>query len=202
MRRLLLIVLLTILVLTCTIPIFDNTREVFNRAGLLAATNIDINETPFVINTNIITNLTVSVLPNDHNATIVWSIKDTNLIRLLESGKITSLSSNGSTILTATAGNVSDSIEITVEGFLSATNIVIDRGDFITVVNDAGTLTATVSPNGHTDGDVSWSSSDEGIFSINTINGQYTANTAGTVEVTALVSNVSDTIEINVIDGF
>ena len=92
---------------------------------------------------------------------------------------------------------VANSITITVER--PATIVSIGQGSTRSVTNGArGTLTATVLPLGHTDGEVSWTSSATNFVTIDASSGAYRAVGVGTATITARVGSVTDTIAITV----
>ena len=80
-----------------------------------------------------------------------------------------------------------------------ATIVSIGQGSALSVTNGArGTLTALVLPSGHTDGEVSWTSSATNFVTIDASSGAYRAVGIGTATITASVGNVTDTITITV----
>ena len=84
---------------------------------------------------------------------------------------------------------------------IPATNILIEQGEAIAITNDSsnisGTLIATVLPSNHTDGDVTWVSSNTNyvtIMGIDSVTGEYQTAAFGTTTITATVGEVSTNI--------
>lgn len=144
--------------------------------------------------------LTAIVKPTDTTDELVWSTKDTDIVRVnAETGEITGLK-EGTATVTATAGKVSDSIEITVR-MIPATGITITNKN---IADDALSvearfpvqLEAVLEPDGTTDL-VTWSVADESVATIDQ-SGKLTGRKAGTTTVTAAAGSVSDTINVTV----
>ncbi len=102
-------------------------------------------------------------------------------------------------------GTITGSTTIDVTGIADpAMEITIDPASIPSGgvnIEDTGTLTATIDPLTHTDGNIRWSSSDEGFVDINMRTGEYTAVGIGTAIITAQIGSVSDTTPIQVLGG-
>ena len=81
---------------------------------------------------------------------------------------------------------------------VSATNIAINGGDFTTNNNISSTLTATILPTNHNEGNPVWTSSDTSKLTINSNTGDYSTIAPGKVRVTASLGTLSDTITITI----
>ena len=80
---------------------------------------------------------------------------------------------------------------------VAATNITINGGNFTNSVGSTGTLTATVLPANHTDGEVTWTSSDTDKLTISS-NGEYRAIAPGSVKITASIGTHSNAITVTI----
>lgn len=140
--------------------------------------------------------LTATLEPSVTTDTIVWSTEDTDIVSVdAKTGEVTGLA-EGTAIVTATAGSVSDSIEITVK-IISATGIAITNGDSVSVeARFSVQLEATVEPEDSTN-IIQWSVADESIATVNS-DGKLTGVKPGTTTVTATAGSVTDTCEITV----
>ena len=177
------------------------------------ATNIVIDQGNFTISNNTTaTNGTLSatVYPTDHTEgelTIDWDSPDGRLSVQRNTDTTASYGasfddSNINEAVTVTAwvsgkSHLSNSIEITLY-HQDATNIVIDQGNF-TISNNTdatnGTLSATVYPTDHTDGEIiiNWASSDEDRLSI-----QSNSNTTASYGASFFDgSNISDVVTVH-----
>ena len=154
--------------------------------------------------------LTAMVIPTNHtDGNVAWSSDDENVIIVTKEDANTATYTAvgwGRATVTASVGNVSNVLNLAVEGLVRATNIAIDQGRTITVTNTSwgtdGMLTATVTPTNHTDGNVSWVSDDTDKLTLSPATGSTTTYTAigeGTVTVTASVGSVDTSIAINMV---
>ena len=168
------------------------------------ATNIEIDQGD-TLTTNVRGSgtLTATVTPSDHtDGSVVWSSDNTNVVTVNSisdiSATFTAGSVGGSATITARVGDETDTITVYVN--LPATNIEIDQGDTLTTnLTGSGTLTATVTPEGHTDGKVVWTSSSPGIVSVSEAgptSATFTAGSVGSAIITAQVGGETDTITI------
>ena len=177
----------------------------------IPATSIEINNGSNTIET---TNggrgpLTAVVMPSNHNdGNLQWSSDNPDVVTVSKTGTNTATftaRATGSANVTARVGSVMDLITIQVN--LSATNIEIQgEGPLCITPDKTGTLNARATPEGHTDGDIIWSSSDEGIVTIGSNSGEYRGVAEGSAIITAEVGtgSVMDTLTIivsNKVDG-
>ena len=81
---------------------------------------------------------------------------------------------------------------------IPATNITINGGDFTNNSGASSNLMATVLPSNHTDGDITWSSGDTNILTINS-NGDYNALAPGETRITARVGDISNAVTVTVL---
>ena len=139
--------------------------------------------------------LTATVSPDDTTKPeVAWTSSDT-LVATVSSGGFVTAIGEGTAIITAAADGKSDTCTVTVENrvtsvTLSSSSENMDRGDTLT-------LTATVSPDDSTYPEVTWSSSDASVATVDS-NGQVTAVNEGTATITATADRISDTCAITV----
>ena len=161
--------------------------------------------------------LSASVLPEDANQSLVWSVSDSDVLSLSASAggevTVTALAAGSATVTAASAryGDVSVSCAVTVS--VPVTGVTLGGEDFSLnlsgAVGETKQLTASVQPADATNSRVFWSSSDEtvatvssaglvtavgkgtAVITVTTADGGFTA--ARTVTVVALVTDVSVT---------
>lgn len=142
----------------------------------------------------------------DVSETVTWSSSDES-VATVDGGKITALEI-GTTTITATRGNETDSCEVTV--VYSMLTIGGNSSDSVTAVNlvlnehDTENLYATVQDDDYVDvqnAEVTWSSGDPSIVTVNENTGTITAVSAGTATITASAAGVSDTCNVTVVNG-
>lgn len=140
--------------------------------------------------------LMAAVLPVDaSNPEVTWSSDDKNVATVSESGLVTAVGVGDATI-TATADGVSDTCDITVE-IKPVTSVTLSSEEESIVIGDKMNLTAAVLPSNATHPEVTWSSSDNIIATVDQT-GKVTAVGIGTVTITSAVDGKSDTCLINV----
>ena len=171
------------------------------------ATNIVINTNDFTVTIGGTGTLTATAFPSGHNSgNIVWKSANTNVFTInSNSGSYTAVAP-GTNIITAVLGKLSNSISVIV--ISPASNIAIDTSSFVNLGNKtvittngaSGILSAMVLPTNHTDGAITWVSSNTNVLAISGVSGAYNFINTGTAEVTASVGGVSDTITFNVFD--
>ena len=189
-KYLLLLLFFTVLV-SCAWPTDDPMKP-----EDIPATNIAINEGPgpLTVVTNDRGTLTATVLPADHTeGEVVWSSSSDDIVSISQDGptNATFLAvAVGRATITARVGNVSNTIDITVSiSNVPATNVDILAENPLTVTNgQTGTLMAEVTPEGYTDGPITWASDNPQAVTIDS-RGVYQAVAVGSATITARVGN-------------
>lgn len=164
---------------------------------VVPATSVTISDgNSLTINQGNTKTLTAVTTPDDCTETVTWTSSDDSKVSVNASGKITAVATGNATI-TATAGEYSDSIEITV--ILAATGIEINEGTSARIEKgQTKQLTTTITPAGSTDATVNWTSTNENVATVSS-SGLVTAVGKGTATIKAEVGSVSDTISVNVV---
>lgn len=132
--------------------------------------------------------LTATVLPDDaDDKTVTWSSSNTG-IATVDGGKVSALK-EGVAVITAKAGNISATCEVTVQKYVvDATSITLSQSSLSLVKGQEETLTATVLPEDTTDKTVIWSSSNAAVASVDK-NGKVTAVGGGSAVITVTTVN-------------
>ena len=153
------------------------------------------------------TTLTATVAPADAtDKTVTWKSSDESVATVDKDGVVTAKKA-GTVTITATAGGVSGTLDITVTAKpvetvpVTSVEVTVEAG---TTVSVGKTLqaTATVKPGNATNKKVMWKSSDESIATVDA-NGVITAKKAGKVVITATSTDGTDksgSVEITVAD--
>lgn len=129
--------------------------------------------------------LTATVLPEDAtNKDVTWTSSDTTIATVDSNGKVTA-KSVGTAIITAKAGDKSATCTITVKPIIAVTKVSITPPDSTKIkYGEAIDLVATVEPEDATNKNVTWTSSDTTVATVDQ-NGRVAAqNKAGTVTIT------------------
>ena len=147
--------------------------------------------------------LTATVKPdNATNKTVSWDSSD-NSVAKVSDGKVTALKAGTATI-TATAGDISSSITVTVADVPVPVESVTISGDGVkdgklSLKSGASAqLTATVKPDNATDRKVTWTSSDSSVANVMGTGVVTAGSKAGRATVTATAGGVSASVEVTV----
>ncbi len=171
---------------------YRTTVNVFKQSLFTKIKTIIISGTNFINQKNGILQLTTAIIPtNAANQNVIWSISDTNLATITQTGLVTA-KANGTVIVTATAadgGGATASKTITI----SNQNIIVQQisiigNDSIFTKNGFIQLSAAILPTNAANQQVIWSIKDTNLASI-TQAGLVTAKANGTVIVTATAAD-------------
>ncbi|MBR1635562.1 MAG: Ig-like domain-containing protein [Lachnospiraceae bacterium] len=152
--------------------------------------------------------LSATVEPEDAaNKTLSWGSEDENVATVDENGLVTAVA-KGETTITATSKDgtdISGLCKVTVtdssEEPVPVTGVTLNKTSLTMAKGKERVLTATVSPDNATNKNVTWSSSDSSVASVDE-NGVVTANEAGaaTITVTTADGPYTATCEVTVTD--
>ena len=147
--------------------------------------------------------LTATVKPdNATNKTVSWDSSD-NSVAKVSDGKVTALKAGTATI-TATAGDISSLITVTVADVPVPVTSVSVSGDGVSggklslKSGASAQLTATVKPDNATDRKVTWTSSDSSVANVMGTGVVTAGSKAGKATVTATAGGVSASVEVTV----
>jgi len=146
-------------------------------------TGISLNKTDLTMTNGGIEVLTATVEPEDSsNNNVTWSSSDPTVAKVDQSGKVTALKAGTTTITVTTEdGNKTATCHVTVTQ--PVTNISLNKTDLTLTNGDTETLVATVTPENASNKNVTWSSGDESVATVDQA-GKVTALKAGTTTIT------------------
>ncbi|MBP5539782.1 MAG: Ig-like domain-containing protein [Bacteroidales bacterium] len=162
--------------------------------GKVSVDKITIDQEDFEMTEGESTVLTATVLPDDAtDKTVSWNSSKEDVVMISNTGKAMAIAP-GKSIITAKAGSKTDFITITViANAVPVTGISLDKTTLELKVGDSETLTATVTPPDATNKNVSWTSSDPTIATVE--NGRVTGVKPGSVTITAKTEDGGMTAE-------
>jgi 2',3'-cyclic-nucleotide 2'-phosphodiesterase (5'-nucleotidase family)/uncharacterized protein YjdB len=147
--------------------------------------------------------LTATVKPNEAtNKAVLWSSSSESVATVDENGAVTAVSAGTATITATTVdGEKTAKCQVTVRPSIRVTGVKLSQGFVTARVGQSGTLRAIVYPYNATNKDVTWSSSDPNVVTVDA-EGNYTAKKAGTASITATTADGAYTVTcpVNVIN--
>jgi uncharacterized protein YjdB len=148
-----------------------------------AVTGITLNKTSLTLNSGNSETLSATVLPDDASIQEVsWSTSDSSVCTVDDHGKVTSVGNGSATITVMTPdGSYTASCYVTVT--TAVTGISLKKTSVQLTKGTKDTLVATIAPSDASIKDVTWSSSDDNVCSVDS-SGNICAISAGTAEIT------------------
>ncbi|MGN1103620.1 MAG: Ig-like domain-containing protein, partial [Candidatus Coproplasma sp.] len=144
--------------------------------------------------------LTATIAPSGAtNKTVIWTTSDSDVATVSSTGLVTATGAGTATITAKSDANneITNSCTVTVTASSSATavtGVTLDSKTLALYVNssiadaDKATLTATITPEGATNKDVTWTSSDPTVATVDT-SGNVTALSIGNTNITVTTSD-------------
>ena len=170
------------------VTFYQNDRS----ASIVPVTKVTLNKSTLGLNVGGTSTLTATVAPsNATDQSLTWTSSNTSVATVTQAGKVTAVGA-GTCTIRATANDGSGkygSCAVTVsQSTVSVTGVSLDKST--TTINAGGTkqLTATVYPANATNKNVSWSSSDTSVATVNS-SGLVTAVAAGLATITVTTAD-------------
>ena len=132
--------------------------------------------------------LAAAVIPANatNNNVVTWGGGDAAVATVDENGLVTA-HGIGTTTITATAGGVSASCSVTTD-VVHVESVSLDKTELQLAVGENATLSAAITPENATDKNVTWSSDDAAVATVDE-NGLVTAHGIGTTTITATTAD-------------
>lgn len=159
---------------------------------IINATSISLNKNSSALAVGGTDSLTATLSPNNEADNITWASSNSNVASVDDFGDVTGLAT-GTTIITATTeSGVSDSCTYIVNAVpVAVTKLKLSKATDSINLRTADTLTAKITPTNATDTNVSWTSSDPNVATVN--KGVVTAINIGVTTITAISEDGSKT---------
>ncbi len=155
-------------------------------------TSITLNKSSTSLYTGDSETLVATVSPsNASNKTVSWSSSKTSVATVDQNGKVTAVKAGTATITVRTTDGSNLSASCTVTVWQLATGITLNSDDFSLYVGYGKTLSAIITPDDATNKNVTWSSSNSTVATVNT-SGYVTAKRIGTATITAKTKDGSN----------
>ncbi len=163
-------------------------------AGPVAVTGVSLNKTSTSLVVGQNETLTATIAPaNATNKNVSWSVTagDT-YASVSDEGVVTAVAPGEATVTVTTEdGGFTASCNVTVTAVVNVTSVSLNKTETSLFVGENETLTATVSPDGATNKNISWESSDPTVVSV--VDGELTALKAGTATITVTTEDGAKT---------
>lgn len=142
--------------------------------------------------------LSATVTPSDAtDQNIKWSSSKKSVATVSDQGMVTAIAEGQTTIKAQAGGKTSVCIVTVHKEIIAVTSITLDKNSLSLVKGESETLTATVNPSGATHTNVSWSSSDSNVASVDS-KGKVKAIASGNATITAQVDGIKATCTVTV----
>lgn len=176
------------------------TCKVTVNAKVYPVTGVTLDKTSYEMTEGDEFTLTATVKPdNATNKNVTWSSSNTS-VATVSNGKVTALKAGTATITVKTEdGGKTATCEVTVNAKVyPVESVSLDKTSYKMIEGEEITLTATVNPENATNKNISWSSSNTAVSSVD--NGKVTALKAGTTIITVKTEdgNKTATCEVTV----
>ena len=176
---------------------FANDKGINFVAKSISATNVSLNKTELTLKKGETATLVASITPENFTDTISWRSTDTKVATVTDAGLVKGVAV-GTAKIKVTVG--STSALCTVNVIQPVTSISLNRTSLTMDALDTYQLTATASPATAVNREITWSSSDSAIASVDE-NGLVTAHKKGTATIKATAkdgSNISNSCKVTV----
>ncbi len=159
---------------------------------IVAVTEVTLDRTSLSLKVNETFTLSATVAPeNATDKAVKWTTSNSGVVRV-SNGTVTAVG-EGTAKITAAAGGKSASCTVTVEKeeteIIPVESVTLNRNSLELGLNEAFTLSATVTPENATDKAVKWTTSDSDVVRVS--NGTVTAVGEGTAKITAAAGGKS-----------
>ena len=162
-------------------------------AKYIAVTSITLDKNELSLKVGSSDVLTATVKPDDAtDKNVKWSSSDASIVKV-DNGKVSALKSGTATI-TATAGSCS--AECVVTTFTPVESISFENSDYSVGIGEATTLKVIIKPDSAAGTNITWSSSDESIATVD--KGEIKAINEGTTTITASADGKSASCQVTV----
>ncbi len=181
-------------VITASVNGYSAECTVTVNAEEVSVTSVSLNKEALYLTVDGTYTLTANILPSDAtNQNVTWSTADSGVASVSSSGVVTGVATGSTTVTVTTEdGSYTDSCSVEVSSSsVAVTGVSLNYDALSLSVGDSVTLSATIEPYNATNSNVSWSSSDTSVVSVDS--GTVTALAIGNSDVTVTTDDGSYT---------
>ena len=175
-----------------------NTPAIYLFVKKVPVTGVTVSPTTKEIAIGEVAQLSATVAPEGASVkTVTWSSSDTSVATVDTSGKVTGVAAGTATItVTTTDGSFTASCEVTVSA-VAVTGVLLDKTSTTVETSKTKQLTATITPANATNKNVSWSSSNDAVATVDE-DGVITGVAEGTATITVTTEDGNKTATCSV----
>ncbi len=176
---------------TCTVTVTANQQQ----PSTVSVTGVNLDKTTLSLAVGDAEPLVATVLPaNATNKNVSWSSSNTAVATVNASGDVTAKATGTTTITVTTEdGSFKKTCLVTVSAqTVKVTAVSLNKSQLSLLVNDSEQLTVTVSPNNAANKNVTWSSNNDSVATVD-VSGNVTAHKAGTAVITVTTADGNKT---------
>ena len=176
---------------TKTTPTKKIAAETEESSSNIEAKSISLNKSSLTLKAGETATLTATINPsNATDKTVHWKSTNSSIVTV-NNGKITAIKEGNATITASTSCNCKEAIcKVTVKAnstIVNVSSITLNKTSITLEEGKTTILTATINPSNATNKNVTWSSNNTNVATVN--NGTIKANKAGTATITAISNN-------------
>ncbi len=156
------------------------------KSNTVSVTGVTLSKTAATLTDGDTLTLTATIAPsNATNKNVTWSSSNTSVATVSTNGVVTAKAAGTATITVKTSdGSKTATCTVTVKAkTVSVTGVTLSKTAATLIEGDTLTLTATIAPSNATNKNVTWTSSNTSVATVNT-SGVVTAKAAGTATIT------------------
>lgn len=175
----------------------EGLAESLGNSVIYKVTKVELNKTELILNVDSEETLTATLEPDEAtNKAVEWKSDDTSVATVDTSGKVTAVA-QGNTTITATAADGSGekatcSVTVNAAATVPVESVSLDKTSLELTEGETTRLTATVEPDNATNKNVTWSSSNSAVATVDQ-NGNVEAVGAGIANITVTTVDQSKT---------
>ena len=165
---------------------FQAVCEVNVSDTVIPVTGVSLNKSDIALDIDEIETLIAIIEPeNATNQNVSWSSSDSSVANVSETGAVTGLAEGNAiiTVITDDGGFTSSCNVIVSSGVIKVTGVALNKSSTSIIVGDTETLTAIITPENATNQNVSWTSSNTAVATVNSA-GVVLSVSIGTTDIT------------------
>lgn len=164
----------------------------------VSASSITLNKNQTTLGVGYSETLKATLTSDLNSSNVIWTSSNESIATVVN-GKVTAIR-NGTAIITASINSYKATCKVVVSSsYVPVKEITLNKSNLNILVGTSETLTKTINPSNATNQDVTWTSSDTSIATVE--NGKVIAKKTGKAIITVSASGYKSTCVVNVVDN-